>query len=51
MTSQDYGLTRQMWHQRLAGLTGPLLGAFESGLLPSQSSPGIATVPPSVPRP
>jgi hypothetical protein len=38
--------------QRLADLTGPLLGAaFESGLLPSQSTLGIATVPPPAPRP
>jgi len=37
--------------QRLAELTGPLLGAaFESGLLPSQSTLGIATVPPPAPR-
>ena len=32
--------------QRLADLTGPLLGAaFESGLLPLQSTLGIANVP------
>ena len=38
--------------QRLAELTGPLLGAaFESGLLPAQSTLGIATVPPPSPRP
>jgi hypothetical protein len=38
--------------QRLAELTGPLLGAaFESGLLPSQSTLGIAAVPPPAPRP
>ncbi|HEY4854164.1 MAG TPA: hypothetical protein VII22_25535, partial [Streptosporangiaceae bacterium] len=37
--------------QRLAELTGPLLGAaFESGLLPSQSTLGIATVSPPAPR-
>jgi hypothetical protein len=37
--------------QRLAELTGPFLGAaFESGLLPSQSTLGIATVPPPAPR-
>ena len=37
--------------QRLAELTGPLLGAaFESGLLPAQSTLGIATVPPPSPR-
>lgn len=47
------------WHalgagraQRLAELTGPLLGAaFESGLLPAQSTLGIVTVPPPSPRP
>jgi hypothetical protein len=27
MTTRDHGLTRQMWHQRLAELAGPLLGA------------------------
>jgi len=38
--------------QRLAELTGPLLGAaFESGLLPGQSTLGIAAVPPPAPRP
>ncbi len=38
--------------QRLAELTGPLLGAaFESGLLPSQSTLGIAAVPFPAPRP
>jgi hypothetical protein len=38
--------------QRLAELTGPLLGAaFESGLLPAQSTLGIATVPAPAPRP
>jgi len=38
--------------QRLAELTGPVLGAaFESGLLPSQSTLGILTVPPPAPRP
>jgi hypothetical protein len=38
--------------QRLAGLTGPLLGAaFESGLLPLQSTLGIANVPPPAPAP
>lgn len=38
--------------QRLAELTGPLLGAaFESGLLPLQSTLGIATVPAPTPRP
>jgi hypothetical protein len=38
--------------ERLAGLTGPILGAaFESGLLPGQSTLGIATVPPPAPRP
>jgi hypothetical protein len=38
--------------QRLAELTGPLLGAaFESGLLPSQSTLGIAAVPLPAPRP
>jgi GNAT superfamily N-acetyltransferase len=37
---------------RLADLTGPLLGAaFESGLLPAQSTLGIATVPSPAPRP
>ena len=37
---------------RLAELTGPLLGAaFESGLLPAQSTLGIATVPAPRPRP
>jgi hypothetical protein len=36
--------------QRLAELTGPLLGAaFESGLLPGQSTLGIANVPPPAP--
>ena len=38
--------------QRLAELTGPLLGAaFESGLLPGQSTLGIANVPTPAPRP
>jgi hypothetical protein len=38
--------------QRLADLTGPILGAaFESGLLPAQSTLGIATVPAPSPRP
>jgi hypothetical protein len=38
--------------QRLAELTGPLLGAaFESGLLPLQSTLGIAAVPAPVPHP
>jgi len=38
--------------QRLAELAGPILGAaFESGLLPSQSTLGILTVPAPVPRP
>jgi hypothetical protein len=38
--------------QRLADLTGPLLGAaFESGLLPGQSTLGIAAVPFPAPRP
>ena len=38
--------------QRLAELTGPLLGtAFESGLLPAQSTLGIATVHAPAPRP
>ena len=38
--------------QRLAELTGPLLGAaFESGLLPAQSTLGIANVPSPAPRP
>jgi hypothetical protein len=38
--------------QRLAELTGPLLGAaFESGLLPAQSTLGIANVPTPAPRP
>ncbi|HEV2374770.1 MAG TPA: hypothetical protein VGS19_21730 [Streptosporangiaceae bacterium] len=38
--------------QRLTELTGPLLGAaFESGLLPTQSTLGIATVPAPAPRP
>ena len=38
--------------QRLAELTGPILGAaFESGLLPAQSTLGIATVPVPTPRP
>ena len=37
--------------QRLADLTGPLLGAaFESGLLPLQSTLGIANVPAPAPR-
>jgi hypothetical protein len=37
--------------QRLAELTGPLLGAaFESGLLPAQSTLGIANVPVPAPR-
>ena len=38
--------------QRLADLTGPLLGAaFESGLLPLQSTLDIAAVPAPAPRP
>jgi hypothetical protein len=38
--------------QRLAELTGPLLGAaFESGLLPLQSTLGIAAVPAPAPHP
>ena len=38
--------------QRLAELTTPLLAAaFESGLLPAQSTLGIATVPAPGPRP
>jgi hypothetical protein len=38
--------------RRLAELTGPLLGAaFESGLLPPQSTLGIAAVPAPSPRP
>ena len=38
--------------QRLSDLTGPLLGtAFESGLLPLQSTLGIANVPAPTPRP
>ena len=38
--------------QRLAELTGPFLGAaFGSGLLPAQSTLGIANVPPPSPRP
>jgi len=38
--------------QRLAELTGPILGAaFESGLLPLQSTLGIAAVPLPTPRP
>ena len=37
---------------RLAELTGPLLGtAFESGLLPAQSTLGIAAVPAPAPHP
>lgn len=37
---------------RLADLTGPLLGAaFESGLMPLQSTLGIATVPAPATRP
>jgi len=37
--------------QRLAELTGPLLGAaFGSGLLPAQSTLGIANVPSPAPR-
>jgi hypothetical protein len=45
---QALGLARA---QRLAGLTGPLLGAaFDSGLLPLQSTLGIATVPAPTPR-
>lgn len=37
--------------QRLAELAGPLLGAaFESGLLPGQSTLGIVTVTPPAPR-
>jgi Helix-turn-helix family len=46
---QALGPTRA---QRLADLTGPLLGAaFESGLLPLQSTLGIANVPAPAPRP
>ena len=38
--------------ERLAELTGPLLGAaFESGLLPAQSTLGIAALPAPAPRP
>ena len=38
--------------QRLADLTGPILGAaFTSGLLPAQSTLGIASVPAPSPRP
>jgi hypothetical protein len=38
--------------QRLADLTGPILGAaFSTGLLPAQSTLGIATVPAPEPRP
>jgi len=38
--------------QRLAELAGPLLvAAFESGLLPAQSTLGIANVPAPTPRP
>ena len=38
--------------ERLAELTAPLLGAaFESGLLPAQSTLGIAAVPAPAPRP
>jgi hypothetical protein len=38
--------------QRLAELAGPLLGAaFESGLLPAQSTLGIANVPMPASRP
>jgi hypothetical protein len=38
--------------QRLAELTGPFLGAaFGSGLLPAQSTLGIANVPSPAPRP
>jgi hypothetical protein len=38
--------------QRLAELTGPILGAaFASGLLPAQSTLGIANVPSPAPRP
>jgi hypothetical protein len=38
--------------RRLADLTGPILGAaFESGLLPAQSTLGIATVPVPAPPP
>jgi hypothetical protein len=37
--------------ERLAELTGPMLGAaFESGLLPAQSTLGIANVPAPAPR-
>src|SRR5262249_29107333 len=37
--------------ERLAELTGPMLGAaFESGLLPGQSTLGIANVPAPAPR-
>ncbi|MGB6584010.1 MAG: hypothetical protein WBF34_39420, partial [Streptosporangiaceae bacterium] len=38
--------------QRLAELIGPFLGAaFESGLLPAQSTLGIMAVPTPAPRP
>jgi hypothetical protein len=44
--------TRPSRAQQLADLTGPLLGAaFESGLLPLQSTLGIANVPAPAPRP
>ena len=40
------------WSARLTELTTPILGAaFESGLLPGQSTLGIATVPAPAPRP
>jgi hypothetical protein len=46
---QALGPTRT---QRLADLTGPILGAaFTSGLLPAQSTLGIATVPAPGPHP
>jgi hypothetical protein len=46
---QALGPTRT---QRLADLTGPILGAaFTSGLLPAQSTLGIATVPAPSPHP
>jgi hypothetical protein len=59
MTTRDYGLARRMWHRLepihavfwYAPAVFALLGAaFESGLLPSQSTLGIATVPPPAPR-
>ncbi len=52
-TVEDYGLAPLgAAGPRLAELTGPLLGAaFESGLLPPQSTLGIAAVPAPAPRP